>query len=99
MPGRKSKGVSKSGSGKKPKQTSDKPAAYRTLAVRAETHALLKSLSKSMSTPMATTVAVLVSGWEFVPEDDRRDLLGLPPLVTGPDGEKLGSWLSKALAE
>jgi len=48
---------------------------------------------------MAATVALLISGWEFIPVDDRRDLLGLPPLVTGPDGKKLGAWLSKQLQD
>ena len=70
-----------------------------SVAVRAETHAELKSLSKDLDRPIAATVALLVSGWGSVPEDIQRDLLGLPPLLTGPDGNKLGAWLSRELAE
>ena len=73
--------------------------AYRTLAIKNETHTGLKSLSMDMSLPMAATVALLLKGWESVPEDVRRDLQGLPPLITGPDGAKLGAWLSKAISE
>ncbi len=80
-------------------RTKPPSSAYRTLAIRKETHAGLKSLSMDLSLPMAATVALVLKGWESVPDDVRRDLLGLPPLLTGPDGNKLSSWLSKAISE
>ena len=70
---------------------------YRTLAIKHSTHKGLKSLSMDLSLPMAATVALLLKGWGSVPEDVRRDLLGLPPLLDGPSGEKLGSWLTEQL--
>jgi hypothetical protein len=80
-------------------ESSTKPSPYKQLAVLAEDHARLKSLAVDLDRTMAATVALLIQGWESIPEDDRRDLLGLPPLLTGPDGGKIGAWLSKELAE
>ena len=78
----------------KPKPASD---TCRPLAIKHSTHKGLKSLSMDLSLPMAATVALLLKGWGSVPEDVRRDLLGLPPLLDGPSGEKLGSWLTEQL--
>ncbi len=83
-----------------PASRTKKPSsAYRTLAIKKETHDGITSLSMDLSLPKAVTVSLLLKGWELIPDDVRRDLLGLPPLLTGPDGEKLGAWLSKAISE